>query len=103
MPNPENIEKHKWKKGQSGNPKGRPKTIPDLYSALANVVGEKKDEKTALDGILLRLRSEAMKGNIRAIELMLKYCFPDGIKMPETQAYEIVWGEKQGEGDANKD
>ena len=96
MPNPENIEKHKWKKGQSGNPKGRPKTIPDLYTALAEVVGDKKDDKTALDGILQRLRHEALKGNIRAIELLLKYCYPDGIKMPNTESYEIVWG-KQSE------
>ena len=25
MPNPENIENHKWKKGESGNPEGRPR------------------------------------------------------------------------------
>jgi len=25
MPNPENIEQHKWKKGQSGNMNGKPK------------------------------------------------------------------------------
>lgn len=27
MPKPENIEPHKWSKGQSGNPDGRPKKI----------------------------------------------------------------------------
>ena len=38
MANPENIEPYKWKPGQSGNPKGRPKKI---IKQLAELV--KKD------------------------------------------------------------
>ncbi len=40
MPNPENLEKGKWKKGQSGNPAGRPKKLPELRELLANVLGD---------------------------------------------------------------
>ena len=31
--NPEKIEPHKWKKGQSGNPAGKPKTPDDIKAA----------------------------------------------------------------------
>jgi hypothetical protein len=92
MPNAHNIKDTKWKKGQSGNPKGRPKKIPDLHSALASVMSEEKDGKTALDALLLRLRAEGFKGNIRAAELLLRYCFPNGIEGAKTHSYELVWG-----------
>lgn len=93
MPNPENIEKHKWKKGQSGNPKGRPKKIPDLGTALALIMGEKKDDITALEMILMKLRADAVKGNIRAAELLLKYSFPNGIETQSTDEHELIWGQ----------
>jgi len=71
MPKPENIEPHKFKKGQSGNPKGRPKKLPQLDILLADVLGEEQNGITAAEALLKKLRSEAMKGNIRAIELLL--------------------------------
>lgn len=98
MPNPENIENHKWKKGQSGNPKGRPKRIPDLGTALAHTLSEVKDERTALDIILLKLRADAMQGNIRAAELLLKYAFPNGISTHTDTEIELVWGKLQSTG-----
>jgi hypothetical protein len=98
MPNPQNIEKHKWKKGQSGNPKGRPKKIPDLGTSLAMVLGETKDNRTALDAMLLRLRNEAMSGNIRAVELLLKYAFPNGVENNHTNELTFVWGKDEGNG-----
>lgn len=60
-----------WKKGQSGNPKGRPKKLPELNELLANVLGDEKDGKTAAEAILLALRSKAVKGDIRAAEVLL--------------------------------
>jgi hypothetical protein len=71
MPNPENLEKGKWKKGQSGNPAGRPKKLPELRELLANVLGDEKDGKTAAEAILMALRAKATKGDVRAAELLL--------------------------------
>ena len=70
MPNPENIIPHKFKKGQSGNPKGRPK-LPDLKEAMANALAEEKDGKTALEAILAAMRAKAARGDVRAAEFLL--------------------------------
>jgi hypothetical protein len=58
-------------KGQSGNPKGRPKKIPELRELLANVLGDEKDGKSAAEAILMALRNKAIKGDVRAAELLL--------------------------------
>jgi hypothetical protein len=60
-----------FKKGQSGNPNGRPKKIPELRELLANVLGDEKDGKTAAEAILMALRNKAIKGDVRAAELLL--------------------------------
>jgi hypothetical protein len=59
-----------FKKGQSGNPKGRPK-LPDLSEAIAKVLAEEKDGRTALDAILAALRAKATKGDVRAAQELL--------------------------------
>jgi hypothetical protein len=61
----------KFKKGQTGNPKGRPKKIPELKELLANVLGDEKDGKTAAEAILMGLRAKAIRGDVRAAELLL--------------------------------
>ena len=42
-----------FKKGHSGNPKGRPKQIPDLKEVLNEVLGDEKDGITAMTAILV--------------------------------------------------
>jgi hypothetical protein len=64
------IEKHKFPKGVSGNPKGRPK-LPDLKEAIAKILSEEKDGHTALDAILAALRAKAAKGDVRAAQELL--------------------------------
>jgi hypothetical protein len=71
MPKPENIEPHKFKKGQTGNPNGRPRKLPELDKLLADVLGEEKDGVTAGEAILKAIRARAAKGDVRAAELLL--------------------------------
>lgn len=60
-----------FKKGQTGNPNGRPKKLPELDALLAEVLGEEKDGKTAAQVILMALRAKAAKGDVRAAEVLL--------------------------------
>lgn len=58
---------------KSGNTKnvGRPKDIPELRELLANVLGDTKEGKSAMEAVLMALRSKALKGDVRAAELLL--------------------------------
>jgi hypothetical protein len=70
MPTP--PEHGKFQKGQSGNPNGRPKKLPELDKLLANVLGEENANGiTAAEAILMALRHKATKGDIRAAEVLL--------------------------------
>ena len=69
-PNPNTDNLKPFKKGQSGNPKGRPK-LPDLSQAIAKVLAEEKDGMIALEAILKALRAKAVKGDVRAAQELL--------------------------------
>jgi hypothetical protein len=72
MPNPENVKGKAWKKGQSGNPNGRPKKLPQIEKLLAEVLGEKADNgPSGIKQILTALKRKAAKGDTRAAELIL--------------------------------
>lgn len=61
----------KMKKGETLNPNGRPKKLPELDKLLAEVLGEEKDGLNAAEAILKALRAKATKGDIRAAEVLL--------------------------------
>lgn len=59
-------------KGETLNPNGRPKKLPDLAELMALVMGEEKDGKTAAQAILMALRAKATKGDVRAAQLLFE-------------------------------
>lgn len=65
-----------FKKGQSGNPKGRPPTLPDLNILVAKVLSETKGDITAAEAILKKLVHRAMTetsaNGVRAAEILLE-------------------------------
>lgn len=66
-PNP----KPRFKPGQSGNPKGRPRTPEGLREALTELFTSEHQGKPALEAILYKLLEKAIKGDIRAAEALL--------------------------------
>jgi hypothetical protein len=61
-----------FKKGQSGNPKGRPKKpLPVLEELLAKILNDEQNGLSALEAMLMTLRAKAVKGDIKAVELFL--------------------------------
>ena len=64
-----NISKHGFKKGESGNPNGRPRKLPELDKLLAEVLGEDPDDpeaKSAAKEVFEKLIATAKKGNVQA-------------------------------------
>lgn len=71
MPNPGNIAKHKFKKGQTGNPNGRPKSLPAIKELLSEVLSDEVSGVDAAKRILRVIRNKALKGDLKAAELIM--------------------------------
>lgn len=57
-----------WKKGQSGNPAGRPKGTPNPQARLRKLID--------VEEIVRKLQAKALEGNTRAAELLLERALP---------------------------
>lgn len=70
-----------FKKGQSGNPKGRRKRVKNFKTELKDVLNSKVTVNVAgkptsvstVKAALLRLKEKALKGDPRALDLLLNY------------------------------
>lgn len=60
-----------FKKGTTGNPNGRPKKLPEIDALLADVLGSDDDDKSEAKAVIKSLLTQAKKGNVRAIEVLL--------------------------------
>ena len=69
MPGYKQIEP-RYKKGESGNPKGRP-PMPDLKQAVSDLLNDEQNGMTALQAILRALFKRALNGDVRAAQELL--------------------------------
>jgi len=74
MPKPENIIPHKYKKGQSGNPKGRP-PLRDIKEVLKDLLSQEKNQTQLIDGLMSVVVNKALKGDLKAVEMHLSYTY----------------------------
>lgn len=73
-----------WQPGISGNPKGRPKGSRNIKKVIQDMLDDpnvyqrlprnsSRDAETPLEAILCTLMMKAMRGDIRAADVLLKY------------------------------
>ena len=92
-----------FKKGKSGNPKGRPKGIKNFATYLEEMLKSKVSVKT--DGVLKKLnttqaalaqlRLKALKGNPRALEKLLDYAERFGADQDAKESEKTITREDQ--------
>lgn len=61
----------KYEKGETGNPLGRPKKIPEIDELLADVLSKEVKGSSVAKKIIEALQKQAIKGNVRAAEVLL--------------------------------
>lgn len=76
-----------FKPGQTGNPKGRPRKLPELDTLLADVLSRAQpgrkiygEDISQAEAILLSMIKEAKKGNVRAAELVLDRAYGKAVQ-----------------------
>jgi hypothetical protein len=83
-----------FKRGQSGNPRGRPKHSRNFRTIIEGALtapisvreGEKQRKVTKLEAIFLQTSIKALKGDHRAAQTLLKFAAQAGLVSPIQQA-----------------
>lgn len=99
MANDDNIKKHEFKKGQSGNPKGRPKGIKNRSTIAKRWLEATRQGKNPLTGqeetlsqedvITLALMRKAMDGDVTAYKALMDSGYGAPIQQIEQQETSI--------------
>ncbi len=74
-PKRENLKPFKKGKDDRRNLKGRPTKLPELDKLLIDVLGEEKDGIEAAKAVLMALRNKAIRGDVRAAEVLLERAY----------------------------
>lgn len=74
-PNPNTKGLIKYKKGQTGNPNGRPSIVNNIKNYIREALSEKipGSDTTKLEVLTQKLLYMAGKGNMKALELVMAY------------------------------
>ncbi len=83
-------EHTKFKKGQSGNPKGRP-PLRDIKVVLQDLLSQEKNGTQLIDGLMSVVVNKALKGDLKAVDMLLSYTFGKATQRTEITGSE---GEK---------
>jgi hypothetical protein len=67
-------EHTKFKKGQSGNPKGRP-PLRDIKVVLQDLLSQEKNGTQLIDGLMSVVVNKALKGDLKAVDMLLSYSY----------------------------
>ena len=79
-----------FKKGQSGNPKGRP-PLRDIKVVLQDLLSQEKNGTQLIDGLMSVVVNKALKGDLKAVDMLLSYSFGKATQRTEITGSE---GEK---------
>ena len=83
-------EHTKFKKGQSGNPKGRP-PLRDIKEVLKDLLSQEKNGTQLIDGLMSVVVNKALKGDLKAVDMLLSYSYGKATQRTEITGSE---GEK---------
>jgi hypothetical protein len=96
MPNPENLEPHNFKKGQSGNPKGRPKgsrnrsTVArewlEVDQRIKNPITGDDESLEQQDIMTLALIKKAREGDVAAYKALMDSAYGAPIQLIDHDA-----------------
>lgn len=65
-----------FKKGQSGNPNGRPKSpLRDIKEVLKDLLSQEKNGTQLIDGLMSVVVNKALKGDLKAVDMLLSYSY----------------------------
>ena len=112
MPNPENIQEHEFKKGQSGNPNGRPKGSKNRSTIAKYWLSIEQDLKNPLSGdtetmsqedlMTLALIKKAREGDVNAYKALMDSGYGAPVQQVEQTIIEQPLFPDVSENDSNE-